>query len=98
MAYFLRFVKECSEPDAWAELVATHAQLLDGMPTPGRSISWAEVATATLPLVGNAVAADVCRVSRSCACIGSPCLRHCVHGASIGGAARGGPSRAARVL
>jgi hypothetical protein len=23
-------------------------------------------------------------VSRSCACIGSPCLRHCVHGASIG--------------
>jgi hypothetical protein len=22
-------------------------------------------------------------VSRSCACIGSPCLRHCVHGASI---------------
>eukprot|EP01047_Picozoa_sp_COSAG01_P052579 COSAG01_NODE_5543_length_4195_cov_1.542725_2_plen_84_part_00 len=24
-------------------------------------------------------------VSRSCACIGSPCLRHCVHGASLGG-------------
>jgi hypothetical protein len=24
-------------------------------------------------------------VSRSCACIGSPCLRQCVHGASIGG-------------
>jgi hypothetical protein len=24
-------------------------------------------------------------VSRSCACIGSPCLRHCGHGASIGG-------------
>jgi hypothetical protein len=24
-------------------------------------------------------------VSHSCACIGSPCLRHCVHGASIGG-------------
>jgi hypothetical protein len=23
-------------------------------------------------------------VSHSCACIGSPCLRHCVHGASIG--------------
>jgi hypothetical protein len=31
---------------------------------------------------GEAVAAAV---SRSCACIGSPCLRHCVHGASIGG-------------
>jgi hypothetical protein len=31
-----------------------------------------------------------CRqVSRSCACIGSPCLRHCVHGASVG-AGRGG--------
>jgi hypothetical protein len=29
-------------------------------------------------------------VSHSCACIGSPCLRHCVHGASIGG---GGSSR-----
>jgi hypothetical protein len=25
-------------------------------------------------------------VSHSCACIGSPCLRQCVHGASIGGA------------
>jgi hypothetical protein len=25
-------------------------------------------------------------VSRSCVCIGSPCLRHCVHGASIGAA------------
>jgi hypothetical protein len=24
-------------------------------------------------------------VSCFCACIGSPCLRHCVHGASIGG-------------
>jgi hypothetical protein len=24
-------------------------------------------------------------VSRSCACIGSPCLRRCVHGAPIGG-------------
>ena len=23
-------------------------------------------------------------VSHSCACIGSPCLRHCVHGASTG--------------
>jgi hypothetical protein len=29
--------------------------------------------------------AQVPPVSRSCACIGSPCLRHCVHGASIGG-------------
>jgi hypothetical protein len=28
-------------------------------------------------------------VSRSCACIGSPCLRQCAHGASIGGAAGG---------
>jgi hypothetical protein len=26
-------------------------------------------------------------VSHSCACIGSPCLRNCVHGASIGGGA-----------
>jgi hypothetical protein len=30
-------------------------------------------------------------VSHSCACIGSPCLRRCVHGASIGG---GGGARA----
>eukprot|EP01049_Picozoa_sp_SAG25_P007205 SAG25_NODE_574_length_6809_cov_44.177943_7_plen_580_part_01 len=29
-------------------------------------------------------------VSHSCACIGSPCLRHCVHGASIGGGGGGG--------
>jgi hypothetical protein len=41
---------------------------------------------------GDALAQhDQCRprggavVSRSFACIGSPCLRHCVHGASIGG-------------
>jgi hypothetical protein len=29
-------------------------------------------------------------VSHSCACIGSPCLRHCVHGDPIGGQAAGG--------
>jgi hypothetical protein len=29
-------------------------------------------------------------VSRSCACIGSPCLRHCGHGVSIGGGGGGG--------
>eukprot|EP01047_Picozoa_sp_COSAG01_P065716 COSAG01_NODE_8928_length_2611_cov_1.805732_3_plen_166_part_00 len=29
-------------------------------------------------------------VSRSCACIGSPCLRDCVHGAPIGGGGGGG--------
>jgi hypothetical protein len=28
------------------------------------------------------------QVSHSCACNGSPCLRHCVHGASIGGSIR----------
>jgi hypothetical protein len=31
-------------------------------------------------------------VSRSCACIGSPCLRHCVHGAPIGGGGGGRPA------
>jgi hypothetical protein len=30
-------------------------------------------------------------VSHSCACIGSPCLRHCVHGASIGSSGRAQP-------
>eukprot|EP01047_Picozoa_sp_COSAG01_P033062 COSAG01_NODE_2417_length_7736_cov_7.862511_6_plen_121_part_00 len=35
-------------------------------------------------LTGTAAAAAAA-VSHSCACIGSPCLRHCVHGASIGG-------------
>jgi hypothetical protein len=29
-------------------------------------------------------------VSHSCACVGSPCLMNCVHGASIGDEARGG--------
>jgi hypothetical protein len=33
------------------------------------------------------------RVSHSCACNGSPCLRHCVHGASIGGGAGAGGGR-----
>jgi hypothetical protein len=37
-----------------------------------------------------AAAAAVAQVSRSCACIGSPCLRHCGHGASIGGGGGGG--------
>jgi hypothetical protein len=36
-------------------------------------------------------------VSRSCACIGSPCLRHCVHGASIGGGGGGARARLSRV-
>jgi uncharacterized membrane protein YgcG len=30
-------------------------------------------------------ASHAAMVSRSCACVGSPCLRHCGHGASIGG-------------
>jgi hypothetical protein len=38
-------------------------------------------------------AAAAVAVSRSCACIGSLCLRHCVHGASIGG---GGGAEEAR--
>jgi hypothetical protein len=38
--------------------------------------------------LGNTSAAAAA-VSHSCACIGSPCLRDCVHGASIGGAAPG---------
>jgi hypothetical protein len=37
-------------------------------------------------LTGTAAAA----VSHSCACIGSPCLRRCVHGAPIGGGGGGG--------
>jgi hypothetical protein len=43
----------------------------------------------TEPLWNEVAAA----VSRSCACIGSPCLRHCVHGASIGGGGGGAPPR-----
>eukprot|EP01047_Picozoa_sp_COSAG01_P010836 COSAG01_NODE_467_length_16597_cov_10.933446_20_plen_164_part_00 len=46
--------------------------------------------------------AEAAAVSRSCACIGSPCLRRCGHGASIGGGGcasvitgRGGRGRAA---
>jgi hypothetical protein len=36
-------------------------------------------------------------VSGFCACIGSPCLRHCVHGASIGGARSRAAAAAAEV-
>jgi hypothetical protein len=36
-------------------------------------------------VVAGAVAAAATVVSHSCACIGSRCLRQCVHGASIGG-------------
>jgi SAM-dependent methyltransferase len=38
-----------------------------------------------LPPPAAAAEAAVAAVSHSCACIGSPCLRPCVHGASIGG-------------
>jgi hypothetical protein len=41
-------------------------------------------ASSRAPLAVRAAA-----VSRSCACIESPCLRHCVHGASIVGCAGG---------
>eukprot|EP01049_Picozoa_sp_SAG25_P009057 SAG25_NODE_866_length_5015_cov_1.822213_3_plen_155_part_00 len=37
------------------------------------------------PLLSAEPKAAAAAVSRSCACIGSPCLRQCVHGASIGG-------------
>jgi hypothetical protein len=39
---------------------------------------------------GAPPSAAAAAVSRSCACIGSPCLRHCGHGASIGGIHRHG--------
>eukprot|EP01047_Picozoa_sp_COSAG01_P092446 COSAG01_NODE_23815_length_801_cov_0.700855_1_plen_150_part_00 len=39
-------------------------------------------------VIANSVIATP--ASRSCACIGSPCLRNCVHGASIGAAGSGG--------
>jgi hypothetical protein len=42
-----------------------------------------------------AVGAIEKKVSHSCAWIGSPCLRHCVHGASIGGRSRGDSHRGA---
>jgi hypothetical protein len=44
----------------------------------------------------DAASAGDLLVSHSCACIGSPCLRHCVHGASIGGGGGGGSSRRRR--
>jgi hypothetical protein len=57
-------------------------------------------APGTLSALGGALSfADpaAAAVSHSCACIGSPCLRHCVHGAPIGGgiamAAAGGRPR-----
>jgi hypothetical protein len=39
-------------------------------------------------VIANSVIATP--ASRSCACIGSPCLRNCVHGASIGATGSGG--------
>jgi hypothetical protein len=45
---------------------------------------------------GAALAARAGAVSRSCACIGSPCLRYRVHGASIGGGGVAGQGQRAR--
>jgi hypothetical protein len=42
----------------------------------GRQLLWLSVTTSA--------ATDAAAVSHFCACIGSPCLRHCGHGASIG--------------
>jgi|EP01047_Picozoa_sp_COSAG01_P039977 hypothetical protein len=36
------------------------------------------------PLRSQPVVCEEVYLLHSCACIGSPCLRHCVHGASIG--------------
>eukprot|EP01047_Picozoa_sp_COSAG01_P066873 COSAG01_NODE_9321_length_2484_cov_7.972327_3_plen_101_part_00 len=46
----------------------------------------------TLSYGGGGAPAAVTRtaVRHSCACIGSPCLRRCVHGAPIGGDVHGG--------
>jgi hypothetical protein len=53
-----------------------------------RAAARAEAAELRAQLAAREAAA----VSHFCACIGSPCLRRCVHGASIGGGgvARGG--------
>eukprot|EP01046_Picozoa_sp_COSAG06_P067823 COSAG06_NODE_17756_length_923_cov_0.759709_1_plen_129_part_10 len=46
----------------------------------------------------DSAAAAAAAVSHLCACIGSPCLRQCVHGASIGGGGGGGHSTTGRGL
>jgi hypothetical protein len=73
----------------WA---ARQAQLTSQLPSGATAVSRAaEQAYAE----ARGAAAAAAAVSRSCACIGSPCLRYCGHGASIGGA-RGECAGAAR--
>jgi hypothetical protein len=57
-------------------------------PPPPRPASARQRAAAAPP--GAAPHASGLAVSHSCACIGSLCLRNCVHGASIGGGAGAG--------
>jgi hypothetical protein len=54
------------------------------METPRQAQILSDWSAGALPGGGGGGAAAAA-VSRSCACIGSPCLRLCVHGASIGG-------------
>ena len=52
MAFLLREVKNDTPPEVWAQLRGKHADLLEGVPTPGRRIDWDEIDTAELPLFG----------------------------------------------
>jgi hypothetical protein len=59
MAYFLRLVKEKADPTLWSELRATQPDLLTDTPTAGRSIEWASIDSAEMPVFGRTQASDL---------------------------------------
>jgi hypothetical protein len=52
-AFFLRVVKEAAPDKLWERLRAKHPALLADVPTDGRSIPWAEIASAQYPTFGE---------------------------------------------
>eukprot|EP01051_Picozoa_sp_SAG22_P010393 SAG22_NODE_934_length_6428_cov_3.928267_4_plen_148_part_00 len=54
-AFFVRQIKEATDPELWAALEAAHPDLLKECPTPGRQIRWQEISAAQYPMFGAAV-------------------------------------------
>jgi hypothetical protein len=59
IAYFLKQLKECTGATLWAELRLTYPDVLDDVPTAGRSVDWDAIDTAEIPTFGDTRPVDV---------------------------------------
>lgn len=59
IAYYLRLVKQRSDPELWGELRTTYPLLLENTPTAGRRICWDEIDTTEMPLFGDTLVTEL---------------------------------------